>query len=116
MADEFDPLAVSGGRTDGERKPRQRVGAEPTSNEATKRLCAFVERVELLEEEKKAIGDDIKSVYGEAKAMGFDTKIMKRVIALRKIDDGQRAEEDLILDAYLAALGMLPDYDLAHGD
>ena len=109
MADEFDPMAVTGGRTDGERKPCERVGKEPTSNEAAKQLRAFVERVERLEEEKKTIADDVKCVYGEAKAMGFDTKIMKRVIALRKIDDAQRAEEDAILDSYLAALGMLPD-------
>ena len=109
MADEFDPMAVPGGRADGGRRPRERAGAEPSSNEAAKQLRAFVERVERLDEEKKAIADDIKSVYGEAKAMGFDTKIMKRVIALRKIDDAQRAEEDAILDTYLAALGMLPD-------
>ena len=109
MADEFDPMAVTGDRAGGERKPRERVGKEPTSNEASKQLRTFVERVERLEEEKKGIADDIKCVYGEAKAMGFDTKIMKRVIALRKIDDAQRAEEDAILDTYLAALGMLPD-------
>jgi uncharacterized protein (UPF0335 family) len=73
---------------------------------ARDQLRAFVERIERLEEEKKTIADDIKDVYGEAKGMGFDTKILKRVIALRKKDDLQRTEEELILDTYLAALGM----------
>ena len=107
MADEFDPMAVTGGRSNGERKPRYRVGKEPTSNEAAKQLRLFVERVERLEEEKKTVADDISCVYGEAKAMGFDTKILKRVIALRKKDDQERMEEDAILDSYLHALGMI---------
>jgi len=76
---------------------------------ARDQLRAFVERIERLEEEKKTIADDIKDVYGEAKAMGYDTKIMKKAIALRKKDDQERMEEDLILDTYLAALGMIPD-------
>ncbi|MBW6421595.1 DUF2312 domain-containing protein [Rhizobium sp. XQZ8] len=74
---------------------------------ARDQLRAFIERIERLEEEKKTIADDIKDVYGEAKAMGYDTKIMKKVIALRKKDDQERMEEDLILDTYLAALGMI---------
>lgn len=74
---------------------------------AAGQLRAFIERVERLEEEKKTIADDIKDVYGEAKAMGYDTKIMKKVIALRKKDDQERMEEELILDTYLAALGMI---------
>lgn len=75
---------------------------------ARDQLRAFCERIERLEEEKKTIADDIRDVYGEARAMGFDTKIMKKVIALRKKDDQQRMEEDLILDTYLSALGMIP--------
>ncbi|SFB64196.1 DUF2312 domain-containing protein [Aliirhizobium terrae] len=75
---------------------------------ARDQLRAFVERIERLEEEKKTIADDIKDVYGEAKSMGYDTKIMKKVIALRKKDDQERMEEDLILDTYLSALGMIP--------
>ena len=67
---------------------------------ARDQLRAFVERIERLEEEKKTIADDIKDVYGEAKSMGFDTKILKKVIALRKKDDQERMEEDLILDTY----------------
>ncbi|MBO3761863.1 DUF2312 domain-containing protein [Ciceribacter sp. L1K23] len=74
---------------------------------ARDQLRAFVERIERLEEEKKTIADDIKDVYGEAKAMGFDTKILKKVIALRKKDEQERMEEDLILDTYLHALGMI---------
>jgi len=69
-------------------------------------LRAFIERIERLEEEKKALSDDIKDVYGEAKANGFDTKIMRKIVSLRKQDRDKRMEEDTILDLYLAALGM----------
>ena len=75
---------------------------------ARDQLRAFIERIERLEEEKKTIADDIKDVYGEAKSMGYDTKIMKKVISLRKKDNQERMEEDLILDIYLSALGMIP--------
>jgi len=75
---------------------------------ARDQLRAFVERIERLEEEKKTIADDIKEIYGEAKSMGFDTKILKKVIALRKKDDQERTEEELVLDTYLIALGMAP--------
>ena len=74
---------------------------------ARDQLRAFIERIERLEEEKKTIADDIKDVYGEAKGMGFDTKILKKVISLRKKDEQERMEEDLILDTYLHALGMI---------
>jgi uncharacterized protein (UPF0335 family) len=74
---------------------------------ARDQLRSFIERIERLEEEKKTLVDDIKDVYGEAKGMGYDTKIMKKVIALRKKDDQERMEEDLILDTYLQALGMI---------
>lgn len=79
---------------------------------ARDQLRAFIERIERLEEEKKTIADDIKDVYGEAKGMGFDTVIMKRVVALRKKDEQERAEEEAILDTYLHALGMIsqPDF------
>jgi uncharacterized protein (UPF0335 family) len=76
---------------------------------ARDQLRAFIERIERLEEEKKTIADDIKDVYGEAKGMGYDTVVMKKVIALRKKDDQERMEEELILDTYLAALGMIPE-------
>lgn len=76
---------------------------------ARDQLRAFVERIERLEDEKKTIADDIKDVYGEAKGMGFDTKILKKVIALRKKDDQERTEEEMVLESYLIALGMQPD-------
>jgi uncharacterized protein (UPF0335 family) len=69
-------------------------------------LKAFIERIERLEEEKKALADDIKDVYGEAKANGFDVKIMRKIISIRKQDRDKRVEEETILDLYLAALGM----------
>jgi uncharacterized protein (UPF0335 family) len=69
-------------------------------------LKALVERIERLEEEKKTITGDIKEVYGEAKANGFDTKILRKVISLRKKDTSERAEEEALIDTYLAALGM----------
>ena len=73
---------------------------------ARDQLRSYIERIERLEEEKKTIADDIKDVYGEAKATGFDSKILKKVIAIRKQDKDERAEEEAVLDAYLVALGM----------
>lgn len=70
-------------------------------------LKAFVERIERLEEEKKTIADDIKDVYAEAKANGYDTKALRTVVRLRKQDTDERKEHEAILDTYLAALGML---------
>jgi len=70
-------------------------------------LRSLIERIERLEEEKKAIAADIKEVYGEAKANGFDTKIMRKVVSLRKKDSAERQEEEAILDLYLSALGMI---------
>jgi uncharacterized protein (UPF0335 family) len=69
-------------------------------------LRAFVERIERLEEEKKALADDIKDVYAEAKGNGFDIKIMRKIVSIRKQDREKRREEEEILDLYLAALGM----------
>ncbi|MDW9699085.1 DUF2312 domain-containing protein [Sinorhizobium meliloti] len=74
---------------------------------ARDQLRAFIERIERLEEEKKSIADDIKDVYGEAKSMGFDAKILRKVISIRKQDADERAEQEAILDTYLQALGMI---------
>lgn len=74
---------------------------------ARDQLRAFVERIERLDEEAKALNDDRKDVYGEAKSMGYDTKILKRVIAARRKDPNQRMEEEAIFETYLAALGMI---------
>jgi uncharacterized protein (UPF0335 family) len=71
-------------------------------------LRAFVERIERLEEEKAALGADIREVYAEAKAMGFDVKTLRTVIRLRKQDVQEREEQEAILATYMAALGMLP--------
>ena len=75
---------------------------------AAGQLKSFVERIERLEEEKKTISDDIKDVYAEAKANGFDVKILRQVIRLRKQDADERSEQETLLDLYMAALGMLP--------
>jgi uncharacterized protein (UPF0335 family) len=69
-------------------------------------LRAIVERIERLEEEKKTIAADIKEVYAEAKGNGFDTKILRKVISLRKKDVAERQEEESMIDVYLAALGV----------
>jgi uncharacterized protein (UPF0335 family) len=74
---------------------------------ARDQLRAFIERIERLEEEKKTIADDIKDVYGEAKSMDFDAKILRKVISIRKQDADERAEQEAILDTYLHALGMI---------
>ncbi len=73
---------------------------------AADQLRAFVERIERLEEEKKVISDDIKDVYAEAKGNGFDVKIMRKVVSLRKKQPHEREEEEAVLDLYLHALGM----------
>jgi uncharacterized protein (UPF0335 family) len=78
----------------------------PAANFARDHLRAFVERVERLEEEKKAISDDIRDVYGEAKANGFDTKALRTIVRLRKQDSDERREQEAIVDTYLHALGM----------
>lgn len=69
-------------------------------------LRAFIERIERLEEEKRALGDDIKAVYGEAKGTGFDPKIIRKIVAIRKQDRDERREEEEILSLYLSALGI----------
>jgi len=69
-------------------------------------LRAFIERIERLEEEKKALSDDIKDVYAEAKGNGFDVKIIRKIVSIRKQDRDKRREEEEILELYLAALGM----------
>lgn len=67
-------------------------------------LRSFIERVERLEEEKKGIADDIREVYAEAKAMGFDSKVMRQVIKLRKMDTEVRQEMEALLEVYMHAI------------
>ena len=69
-------------------------------------LRSIVERIEQLEEEKRGIADQIKEVYAEAKGNGFDTKAIRKIVALRRKDAQQREEEETILDLYMTALGM----------
>lgn len=77
------------------------------NSEATdNRLRLLVERIERLEEEKKGISDDIKDVYSEAKAVGYDVKVLRQVIRLRKMRPDDRREMEAVLDAYMAALGL----------
>jgi uncharacterized protein (UPF0335 family) len=73
---------------------------------AKEQLKTLVERIERLEEEKAALGADIREVYLEAKGQGFDTKIIRQVVRLRKLDRADRQEQEAILDLYLGALGM----------
>lgn len=71
------------------------------------RLRSFIERIERLEEEKAALTADIREVYAEAKGEGFDTKVMRQVVRLRKMDANDRQEQEAILDLYKQALGMV---------
>ncbi|MDQ0326100.1 uncharacterized protein (UPF0335 family) [Rhodopseudomonas julia] len=75
---------------------------------AAGQLRAFIERIERLEEEKKTLSEDIREVYAEAKGNGFDTKVMRQVVRLRKQDAAERQEQEAILDLYMHALGMAP--------
>ena len=76
-------------------------------NVAADQLRLFIERIERLEEEKKGIADDIRDVYAEAKANGFDTKALRSIVRLRKQDAEERKEEEAILATYMLALGMV---------
>lgn len=80
--------------------------SEAGHNSADDRLRLLVERVERLEEEKKGIADDIRDVYAEAKAVGYDPKIMRQIVRLRKMKPDDRAEMEAILDVYKKALGL----------
>lgn len=74
---------------------------------ADDRLRLLIERIERLEEEKKGIADDIRDVYAEAKAVGYDPKIMRQIVRLRKMKPDDRSEQDMLLETYKNALGMV---------
>lgn len=109
MTDDYDPYAPRG-------SARSRAGAKlkdeasdderDPSNVAGKQLIAFIERYERLQEEKDAIGNDQKEVMAEAKANGFDTKTIRTLIKLRKLDPSERQEAEALLDLYMTAIGM----------
>ncbi|MEM9468598.1 MAG: DUF2312 domain-containing protein [Pseudomonadota bacterium] len=80
--------------------------AEDKGGVAGKRLKSFIERVERLEEEKAALAEDVKEVMAEAKSAGFETKIIRRIMKLRKMDIEKRREEDELLELYMSAIGM----------
>ncbi len=78
-----------------------------SDNISADQLRLLIERIERLEEEKKAMADDIKDVYAEAKATGFDTKTMRTIVRLRKMEKHHRDEAEMLLDTYKAALGLV---------
>jgi uncharacterized protein (UPF0335 family) len=83
-------------------------GADAASTSfARDQLKAIIERIERLEEEKKATSDDIRDVYAEAKGNGFDVKALRAIVRMRKMDTDERREQESILETYMHALGML---------
>lgn len=74
-------------------------------------LRSFIDRIERLEEEKSAIAEQIRDVYGEAKGYGYDVKVIRKVIGLRKMEPNDRHEQEELLDVYMHALGMIPASD-----
>jgi len=80
-----------------------------SSNFAKDQLKSLIERVERLEEEKQAISTDITQVYTEAKGHGFDTKVMRHIVKIRKKSADERKEQEAICDLYMSALGMIPE-------
>ena len=80
---------------------------QPAARFAKEQLKAIIERIERLEEEKKATSDDIRDVYAEAKGTGFDVKALRTIVSLRKQDSDERREQQAVLETYLHALGML---------
>jgi len=76
-------------------------------------LRSYIERIEKLEEEKKALSSDVRDVFAEAKGNGFDTKVMRQVLKLRKMNASERDEQEHMLDLYKRVLGMLPELDEA---
>ena len=95
MSEAENPRAVPGDNS-----------GEAPSSVAPEQLKSFIERVERIEEEIAGLRGDVKDIYAEAKANGFDTKVLRKIVALRKQDSDQRAEFAAILDLYASALGM----------
>lgn len=87
-------------------KPSDPAAPQDTGGISGNRLKSFIDRVERLEEEKKVLSEDIREVYSEAKSTGFEPKIMRKIVSLRKANLEKRREEQELLDLYMAALGM----------
>jgi uncharacterized protein (UPF0335 family) len=101
MLDPAQPMAERNGA-----KRFRGIAMVDTNSVAAGELKAFIERIERLEEEKKALAGDLRDVYTEAKSQGFDTKVMRKIVALRRRDHAERKEEEAIMELYLEALGM----------
>jgi uncharacterized protein (UPF0335 family) len=86
--------------------PKRSEKMAETGGVAADQLRSYIERVERLEEEKAGIAADIRDIYAEAKANGFDVKALRQIVSMRKIEDDKRREHDLILATYMRALGM----------
>ncbi len=87
-------------------RKQQETTANDTGGVSGQRLKAFIERIERLEEEKGGLAEDIKDIYAESKAVGFDSKIIRKVIRLRKMDTEKRHEEEQMLELYKSAIGL----------
>lgn len=83
--------------------------APPTNGQ----LVAFLERIERVEEDKRALSEDLKEIYAEAKGSGFDTKIIRKLIALRRLDEEERMQADQLLESYMRAAGMAVQTSMA---
>src|SRR5438270_13363855 len=99
-------MTVQGARASGHTPENRRFGNMAEGTVAADQLRLFIERIERLEEEKKGIADDIRDVYAEAKANGYDSKIMRMIVRLRKMETHTRQEQDALLDTYRQALGL----------
>lgn len=82
------------------------------ANVSGQRLKSFLERIERLEEEKKALAEDVRDVYSEAKSLGFETKIMRKIISIRKMPVEKRREETELMELYMKAIGMHGNLDI----
>jgi len=102
MAENVAPFPVSD-----EDQSTQDQQPKDTGGIGGQRLMSFIERIERLEEEKAALMEDLKEVYGEAKGVGFDVKVMRKLISLRKMDTEKRRETEELLDLYKSAIGMM---------
>ena len=87
--------------------PDDASGFETLGATAQGKLKSLIERIERLEEDRKAVGADLKEVYAEAKGEGFDTKILRKVVRLRALDSAKRQEEEALIELYVAAIGGL---------
>jgi uncharacterized protein (UPF0335 family) len=106
VTDKSENERVRVGDNSGDDDPMFDTSPAKMESAAIKKLRQFVERVERLEEEKKGIADDIKDVYAEAKAEGYDTKTMRVIVRLRKMESHVRQESDALIETYRAALGL----------